>query len=337
MALQGSIETFALPDVMRLLASTRKTGRLRLTGTRGSGSVWVADGQVVAVDAESRRAEGTVDVLFELLRLPDGEFVFDADELPERLSPPEDVEPVLAQAESRLAEWRDIEAVVPSSRSWVTLAPTLGAEEVTIDADSWAMIVRVGHGTSVDALGDQFDLSELDVARTVRDLVERGLVEVGGEAPDAFVIERRSGRAPVEQPRPDLADVTGHHDDVDEPVVGAVTLTAVDPVDPVDSEPMVDPVGVEAMGEVGSFGQDVLGPDDESLEAAPVPVGIDDPSEAAEVARQLANLSPKAAKAVAAAAKAATAEERERALAEVDDSEDVNRDILIRFLGSVNG
>jgi hypothetical protein len=63
-----------------------------------------------------------------------------------------------------------------------------------------------------------------------------------------------------------------------------------------------------------------------------------DPGDAAEIARQLANLSPKAAKAVAAAAKATTEEERERALAEVDDEEDpINRELLIKFLGSVNG
>jgi hypothetical protein len=67
------------------------------------------------------------------------------------------------------------------------------------------------------------------------------------------------------------------------------------------------------------------------------PAGDADPSDAAEIARQLANLSPKAAKAVAAAAKATTPEERERALAEVDDEEDpINRDLLIKFLGSVN-
>ena len=33
-ALQGSIETFALTDVLRLLASTKKSGCLRLTGGR---------------------------------------------------------------------------------------------------------------------------------------------------------------------------------------------------------------------------------------------------------------------------------------------------------------
>ena len=36
-ALQGTLETFALPDVLRLLASTNKTGRLRLTGAAGHG------------------------------------------------------------------------------------------------------------------------------------------------------------------------------------------------------------------------------------------------------------------------------------------------------------
>jgi hypothetical protein len=75
-------------------------------------------------------------------------------------------------------------------------------------------------------------------------------------------------------------------------------------------------------------------------ESEPVSAGSafePDPSDAAEIARQLANLSPKAAKAVAAAAKATTEAEREAALAEVDDDEDpINRELLIKFLGSVN-
>jgi hypothetical protein len=61
---------------------------------------------------------------------------------------------------------------------------------------------------------------------------------------------------------------------------------------------------------------------------------IDDP---AEIARQLANLSPRAAKAVAAAAKAQTPEEREAALAAIEAEDDtVNRGLLLKFLGSVD-
>ena len=58
----------------------------------------------------------------------------------------------------------------------------------------------------------------------------------------------------------------------------------------------------------------------------------------AEMARQLANLSPKAAKAVAAAARASTDAERDAALAAVEAEDDtVNRGLLLKFLGSVDG
>jgi hypothetical protein len=62
-----------------------------------------------------------------------------------------------------------------------------------------------------------------------------------------------------------------------------------------------------------------------------------DPVEADEVARQLASLSPKAARAVAAAAKAETEEERDAALAEVTDEDEdpINRGLLLKFLSSV--
>ena len=42
MALSGTLETFSLPDVLRLLSSTKKTGLLALDGDRaaaGSGCV----------------------------------------------------------------------------------------------------------------------------------------------------------------------------------------------------------------------------------------------------------------------------------------------------------
>ena len=83
--------------------------------------------------------------------------------------------------------------------------------------------------------------------------------------------------------------------------------------------------------------------DEQRYEADPYPESarsrsyeseLDDP---AEIARQLANLSPRAAKAVAAAAKAQTPEEREAALAAIEAEDDtVNRGLLLKFLGSVD-
>ena len=78
MALSGTLDSFALPDVLRLLASTKKTGRLRVTGDRGAGSVWVADRAIVstelpaAASIDSTHAAG----LSGLLRFATGSFTF---------------------------------------------------------------------------------------------------------------------------------------------------------------------------------------------------------------------------------------------------------------------
>jgi hypothetical protein len=75
----------------------------------------------------------------------------------------------------------------------------------------------------------------------------------------------------------------------------------------------------------------------ESVFASPAFGGEPSLDDAAEIARQLANLSPRAAKAVAAAAKATTEEERDAALAAIEaEDETVNRGLLMRFLGSVD-
>ena len=115
MALQGTLDTFSLPDVLRLLATTSKTGRLRIEGDRGRGSVWLTDGGVVDADAD-RTLDGTPldEVVFELLRFESGSFAFDGDDTASEAGDPEDVEALLRRADGLLSEWGELEAVVPS-------------------------------------------------------------------------------------------------------------------------------------------------------------------------------------------------------------------------------
>ncbi len=340
-ALQGTIETFALTDVLRLLSSTKKTGCLHLTGGRGNGSIWVDGGQIVASEVSSApRADGSTEVVFELLRFKEGEFVFEADvEAPSKGSG-EDVEPVLEQAEAMLEEWKSIEAVVPSLDSWLSLAPELPDDEVSIDRDRWKLVSLVGGGTTVGALADALELGELGVSRQAKELVESGLVAIGDAPAGASTPTVASVAAPASDDGPVL---TLAPEDDDEAIdAGAIDVEVIDvevvsetfgdsEFEPFDLAGLV----VEETDLVTDAGSEGPAAVDEAPTVAPTPPP--EPTDAAEIARQLANLSPKAAKAVAAAAKATTQEERERALAEVDDSEDpINRDLLIKFLGSVN-
>ena len=184
MALQGTLDTFALPDVLRLLAATKKTGRLRITSGLGGGSLWVDGGSLSAIEAShAPLAVEPVDALFELLRFEEGSFTFDTDASPEATGGAEDVDELLEAAGAMLAEWRQLEAVVPSLDAWVALRPSLDKPEVTIGQHHWATLVLIGAGASVGQMGERLALPELPVARALRDLAELGLVEISPRAP----------------------------------------------------------------------------------------------------------------------------------------------------------
>jgi hypothetical protein len=333
-ALQGTLDTFALADVLRLLASTKKSGRLRVTGDRGSGSVWVQNGEVVATELAVPGAsdDGPAHTLFTLLRFAAGSFTFEAGAVAPHAGTPLDVEPLLGQAEMLLVEWRAIEAVVPSLEAWLTLRPELDGD-VVVDAGRWRAIAAIGGGATAGSVGEALGAGELDVLRAVKELVELGLVEVGERpaGPVTAVVPRGhdgvgAGHGIVREPAPpSLSEIqTG---------LGSVTLSdengseRVEPlaVAPPPIEPPAAPPAPPAppVADVPSY-------------ASSAGSGEPDLDDAAEIARQLANLSPRAAKAVAAAAKATTDEEREAALAAIEaEDETVNRGLLMRFLGSV--
>lgn len=285
--LQGTLDTFALPDVLRLLASTSKTGRLSIDGSRGAGSIWIDGGHVVG--AEVTTAAGPVGptvVLFELLRFPDGSFSFEADERVDDAGAPAEVEPLLAEAEELLVEWQAIEAVVPSLDAWVDLAPELPKATVPVAAEQWKLVVAIGGGATVRSLGEAFEQGELAVSRSVKALVESGLATVTS-LPVAPSAPAPAPKAEKPKPAP---------------------------------KPAPAPAPVPELDELAALAED-----------APV-------AGAPELARQLAQLGPEAARAVAAAASAETPEERDAALATIEgevDGEPINRGLLLKFLSSV--
>ena len=179
MALQGNLDTFPLTDVLRLLSSTAKTGCLHVEGPRGDGGIWLDAGEVVALETSVVAGPAEpAEVLFELLRFPEGTFAFLADAPSPESGEPLDVESLLVAAEELVAEWEAVEQVVPSLDLWVSLIDELPSDEVTLDAAAWRTITAIGSGGPVREVGAWLELSELDACRVVRDVVEAGLAQV---------------------------------------------------------------------------------------------------------------------------------------------------------------
>ena len=185
MSLQGTIETFAIADVLRLLAATNKSGRLQVQGVARAGTVWVDSGKVLAAESPNTPHErATAEVVFQLLRIDRGSFRFELDRSPAQAGEPIEIETALSEAEGMLGEWRELERLVPSVDARVSLRTELGEPSVTVSAEQWKTIGAVGGGRTVSALGDALGSGELATVRSVAQLVDLGLVDIGVTEPD---------------------------------------------------------------------------------------------------------------------------------------------------------
>lgn len=177
MALLGTLAEFHVDDILLLLAGTKKTGVLAVEGGRRAGRIWMDAGHLVG--AELADQQDAAAVVFELLRLSDGKFAFEAGAMPANLGAPQDVQTVLAQARTKLAEWREIERVVPSMASIVVLDAAAGEQgPLTITAEQWRTVAAVGPGGTVGEVAGRLGLPEFDTCKAVKDVVDAGLVTV---------------------------------------------------------------------------------------------------------------------------------------------------------------
>jgi hypothetical protein len=174
-SLEGSLETISLPDVLALLSVTAKTGELRVEAGSTAGAIWFDAGRLSGFDAKGQRT--AADALFYLLRLREGEFKFHTGTTPANPVSPQDVAPMLEEAERWLAEWPAIEAVIPSMSNVVRLQDNV-TSPVTLHPDQWQMIATIGWGRPVEEVLAARGLGEFEGCQAVKRLVDLGLVEV---------------------------------------------------------------------------------------------------------------------------------------------------------------
>lgn len=177
--LQGSLDNFTLDEVLNLLSGTMKTGHLRLSGDRGTGSLWVDEGLLVQAEASNVVAGGDwEDVMFELLRFESGNFSFVADEAAPSPDDALDIEPLIERGRELLVEWNSIEAVVKSPDHFLTPVASLPSEQVMLTNAEWETVIAIGEGRSVGQTCTALHVGELKGCRRIKSVVERGLVGI---------------------------------------------------------------------------------------------------------------------------------------------------------------
>ena len=200
--------------------------------------------------------EHVIDTVFDLLRWPDGDFVFQLDEPnPDDVGVMRQVDDVVAEARRRLDAWSTVATAIPSPAvvlSWQTSLS--GDPELT--RDEWSLLTLVDGRRNVADIVTLAGRGEFVVVSALADLVARGLLRInegdevsslvrshqllasleGGGAPVASEVEDDEPVAPiVEVVDFDLTDDDDVDDTEDEDVdpltqsVAAVTQLAAVP------------------------------------------------------------------------------------------------------------
>jgi hypothetical protein len=91
------------------------------------------------------------------------------------------VDAVLVEVDGLLAQWREIEAVIPSLECRPVLTDELGCEQLLVDGELWQLIVVVDGIRSVRDIAHRTRRSVLELCRTLMELVAAGAVAIAPE------------------------------------------------------------------------------------------------------------------------------------------------------------
>lgn len=178
MALQGTIDSFPVVDVLGLLSASAKTGCLELTGDRGRGTLWLREGMIVDGGVDGHPTTGAAEVVFELLLFENASFEFVVGEPGCSALVEVSVSEAVEQAEQMLGAWQQVRDVVPDFSMRVAIVAEIDGDEVTLGAAEWALVACCAGQPSVGGILVELGLGEFDGCSRLADLVQRGLLAV---------------------------------------------------------------------------------------------------------------------------------------------------------------
>ncbi len=229
--LQGTLDVLNFADVLTIAHRKRVTGTLRVRTSQFNAMIHFSRGRVARIDSAgvpgrdlAVRAEEATALL---LAAAHGTFELQPMEHSLALSQGEglDVRAILAGARDRLDELRELQRVVPGADARPRLAATLDSRQVVLTAELWRVVQAIDGHRSARSLAHQLGLSQRELGRALKALVEAGLVDVDagpaagpslltgsrppGEGQEAarrtILIRAANDRPPAPTPEPDEA------------------------------------------------------------------------------------------------------------------------------------
>jgi DNA-binding MarR family transcriptional regulator len=174
--LKGSLTQLPLIQVLHLLNSNGRTGRIALNDGSRSASVYLRLGSVVHAECGDERG---LDAAYTLLNWIQGDFTF----VPDVDAPEESItvstDQLLEEAAAGVEEWEVIRDLIPSTDIVFSLSAARPPGPIALQPDEWQVLVHVDGFQSVGEIIARLGWEQFTVAGVLYRLATAGLIEVG--------------------------------------------------------------------------------------------------------------------------------------------------------------
>ena len=171
--LRGNLAQLSLLDILTMLSSGYRSGRLDIHQGAKTGEIYLERGSLVHAVTGSQIGESG---LMTLLGWLEGDFSFTPDvEVPEQ-SISTKTEQLLLEAARQAEQWEDIKEVLSSTEAVFNISPSGSTDTVSLKPIEWQVLAQINGERSIIDIAEILDLHEFEVAKIVFSLTTAGLM-----------------------------------------------------------------------------------------------------------------------------------------------------------------
>ncbi len=174
------------------------------TSDKELGLMLINAGYVTRQDILQSVRQHTLDVVYRLFTWNEGEFRFEASQLPPegRITVPINLENVIMEGSRRLKEWEQLQDELPNLDMALQFTDRPGGvklQNINLSVEEWRVISYINPRNSMRQIGQATKMSDFQIRRIIYGLLQAGLVEL--VRPEGVEVvpppSRRERRAPT--------------------------------------------------------------------------------------------------------------------------------------------
>lgn len=175
MSFQGELKDLPLPDVVQLIDSSSKSGRLSLKRDKFDGSIYFESGKIVHAtlgDLEGEEAVHSMAVWTE------GRFLFVTNAVPDKKTITRSNTNLMMEGARRLDEWKILQKKIPSTDLIPEFIPQgkNKAPQISLSTREWVLLSKVNGNRDVKTIAKQSNLSVFETCKILYGLISSGLL-----------------------------------------------------------------------------------------------------------------------------------------------------------------